>query len=104
MFELLEKSFILGLGALSVTKSTAEKFVDDAIKQCKMTPAEGQSFLHTFEEEGAKARQKLEGTIEEIIKARGANLLPGYAKINELEKRVADLEAKLAEAEAGKVE
>ena len=38
MFDLLEKSFILGLGALTVTKNTAEKFVDEAIKQSKLTP------------------------------------------------------------------
>ncbi|MBO4344566.1 MAG: hypothetical protein J5833_02345 [Victivallales bacterium] len=97
MFDLLEKSFILGLGALTVTKNTAEKFVDEAIKQSKLTPEEGSSFLKTFEEEGAKARKELEDKVVEVIRTHGASLLPSFQKqIDDLEKKVADLEAKLA--------
>ena len=84
MLDLLEKSFLLGLGALSMTKTTAEKFIDEAIKQSKITPEEGKSLANTFEEEGSKG---------------GASILPGYKSIKELEDKVAVLEAKVAALE-----
>ncbi len=95
MFDLLEKSFLLGLGALSITKTNAEKFVDEAIKQCKITPEEGTSFLKTFEEEGIKARQSLEDKVIEIIKTHGESLFPNKKTVEDLEKKVAELEAKI---------
>ncbi len=95
MFDLLEKSFLLGLGALSLTKKNAEIFVEEAIKQCKITPEEGSSFLKTFEEEGKKARQELEDKVIDIIKNHGESLFPNKKTIEDLEKKVADLEAKL---------
>lgn len=99
MFNLLEKSFIIGLGALSVTKNTAEKYVAEAIKQCKMSPDEGNTFLKTFSEEGEKAKKQLEDTVAEILKTRGQSLLPCHKKVTELEERVKELEAKLAAME-----
>ncbi len=98
MLDLLEKSFVLGLGALSVTKNTAEKFVNEAIKQCKITPEEGKSFLKTFEEEGEKARKSIEETVEKVVRERGASLLPWKKELDALEARIAALEAKLAES------
>ena len=95
MFDLLEKSFLLGLGVLSVTKKNAEAFVDEAIKQCKLTPEEGTSFLKTFEDEGQKARQELEDKVIEIIKTHGESLFPNKKTVEDLEKKVAELEAKL---------
>ena len=99
MLGLLEKSFLLGLGALSMSKTTAEKFIDEAIKQSKITPEEGKSLANTFEEEGSKVRANIENTLVEIIKTRGASILPGYKSIKELEDKVAALEAKVAALE-----
>ena len=99
MLDLLEKSFLLGLGALSMSKNAAEKFIDEAIKQSKITPEEGKSLANTFEEEGCKVRANIENTLVDIIKTRGASILPGYKSIKELEDKVAALEAKVAALE-----
>ena len=100
MSNLIEKSFLLGLGALSMTKSSAEKFINDAIKQSQITPEEGQSLANTLEEEGSKVRKNLEDTVTDIIKSRGASIFPVYKNVKDLEAKVAELEAKVAELEA----
>ena len=99
MSDLLEKSFLLGLGALSMSKNAAEKFIDEAIKQCKITPEEGKSLAATMEEEGGKVRENLENAVEKIIKSRGTSLFPIYKDVKSLEDRIAALEAKIAELE-----
>ena len=99
MFNLIEKSFLLGLGALAVTKSNVEKFVNDAISQDKMTQGEGNAFLKTFEEEGVKAKANLENAVIEVIKTKGQSLFPNYKSIKELQDKVAELEAKVAALE-----
>ena len=102
MSDLLEKSFLFGLGALSMSKSAAEKFIDEAIKQCKITPEEGKTLAATMEEEGRKVRENLENTLIDIIKTRGVSILPIYKDFKALEDRVAALEAKLGVSEAEK--
>ena len=102
MLNLIEKSFLLGLGALAVTKNTVEKFVNDAISQDKMTAGEGNAFLKTFEEEGAKAKANLESAVMEVLKTKGQSLFPNYKAVKELQDKVAELEAKIAVLEGNK--
>lgn len=102
MLDLLEKSFLLGLGVLSVTKNTAEKLVNDAISKSKITPDEGTEFLKTFEDEGKKAKEAIQSTVEEILKTRIHSLMPCHKDILDLEARIKDLEAKVAELEGKK--
>lgn len=91
---------LLGLGALSIGKDTLEKYVDEAVSKSKMTSEEGNTLVKNFEEEGKKAQEKLENTVVDIIKTRGQSLLPNYQKIQDLEARVAALEAKIAELQS----
>ncbi len=105
MLNVLEKSFLFGLGALAITKNKAEVFVKEAVKEAKLSPEEGNQLLGTILEEGKNAKANLTATIEEIIASRGQNLIPGYKTISGLEKKIADLEARLAKLEpAGKAE
>ncbi|MBR0458302.1 MAG: hypothetical protein IJJ26_03620 [Victivallales bacterium] len=99
MAGLLEQAFLMGLGTLAVTKNTAEKLVNDALSQEKITPAEGNAFLKTVEEEGAKTKQALDEAVNNALKTSGKSLLPGYKEIQELQERVAALEAKVAALE-----
>ncbi|MBP5673005.1 MAG: hypothetical protein K5787_07560 [Lentisphaeria bacterium] len=97
MFELLEKAFMMGIGAASLTAKKAEEFVKKAVEDKQVTESEGNQLLNTLLEEGKKANETLTAKIEEVMKSRGESLLPYWKKIQELEARVAVLEAELAE-------
>ena len=96
MLELLEKAFLMGLGGASLSAKRAEEFVKKAIDDKQVTESEGNQLLKTLEDEGKKANEHLTAKIEEVVKSRGESLLPYWKKIQELEARVAALEAEIA--------
>ncbi len=100
MANLLEQAFLLGLGTLAVTKNTAEKLVNDALSQNKITDSEGNAFLKTVQEEGEKSRKALEDAVSNVLKSNGKSLLPCFRELEELKAKVAELEAKVAALEA----
>jgi polyhydroxyalkanoate synthesis regulator phasin len=99
MLNVLEKSFLFGLGAIAISKNKAEAFVREATKEAKLSPEEGNQLLGTILEEGKNAKASLTATIEEVISSRGQALIPGYKSIACLEKKIADLEERLAKLE-----
>ena len=68
MAGILEQAFLMGLGTLAVTKNTAEKLVNDALNQEKITPEEGNAFLKTVEEEGTKTKKALDDAVSNALK------------------------------------
>ena len=99
MSNIIENAFLLGLGALSISKTTAENLIKDAIKKAEISENEGDSLLKTFTAEGEKAKAAIEKAVDEAIKSKGVSIIPGASKIAELENKVADLEARLAALE-----
>jgi len=99
MLNILEKTFLFGLGTLAITKNWAEAFVREAAKEAKLSPEEGNQLLGVILEEGKNAKANLNAAIEEVISSRGQSLIPGYKSISCLEKKIADLEARLAKLE-----
>lgn len=96
MLELLEKAFLMGLGGASLTAKRAEEFVKKAVEDKQVTESEGNQLLHTLVDEGKKANAEFTAKVEEIVKTRGESLLPYWKKIQDLEARVAALEAEIA--------
>ena len=96
MLELLEKAFLMGLGGASLTAKRAEEFVKKAVEDKQVTESEGNQLLKTLVDEGKKANENLTAKIEEVVKSPGESLLPYWKKIQDLEARVAALEAELA--------
>lgn len=97
MSTILEKAFLLGLGTITLVKNEGEALVRDALKRNNISESESDSILKSVVQEGENTKKYLEDAVTEIIKTRGASLMPGYQRIKELEARVAALEAKLAE-------
>ena len=102
MSNILENAFLLGLGALSLSKNAATALVREAVKKAEISENDGASLLKTFTDEGQKAKDALEAAVQEAISRHCPNQGNQSAKIEELEKRVADLEAKLAACQADK--
>ena len=99
MLKLIESAFLMGLGATSLTVKKAEEFVNKAISDKDITKEEGNQLLQTIIDEGKKAKADLEAKVDALIASRGESLLSTYKKVQELEARVAALEAKLADKE-----
>jgi|BioPla2DNA2_1021312.scaffolds.fasta_scaffold91563_1 polyhydroxyalkanoate synthesis regulator phasin len=99
MLNILEKTFLFGLGTLAITKNKAEAFVREASKEANLSPEEGNQLLNVILEEGKNAKANLNAAVEEVIASRGQSLIPGYKSISSLEKRIADLEDRLAKLE-----
>ena len=100
MSNIIENAFFLGLGALSISKNAAENLIKDAVKKAEITESEGDSLMKTFIAEGEKAKENIQKAVDEAIKSKGESLMPGAAKIAELEAKVAALEARIAELES----
>ncbi|MBO4512809.1 MAG: hypothetical protein J5746_08580 [Victivallales bacterium] len=102
MANIIENAFLLGLGALSISKNAAENLIKDAVKKAEITENEGDTLMQTFIKEGEKAKETIQKAVDEAIKSRGQSLMPGAAKIADLEAKVAALEARIAELEGKK--
>ncbi len=99
MLKLIESAFLMGLGATSLTAKKAEEFVNKAISDKDITKEEGNQLLQTIIDEGKKAEADLKAKVDALIASRGESILTTYQKVQDLEARVAALEAKLAAKE-----
>lgn len=100
MAGIFESALLLGLGTLSIARKESEAFLNDVLKRHNIPEGECKSILKAVAEEGAKSKEALENEVKRIVECRGSNLFPGHERIEALEARVAELEKKLAGAEA----
>lgn len=96
MFGLVEKAFLMGVGAASLSVKAAEDFVSKAVSDKQVTQDEGAQLLKVLVEEGKRSSDALTERIEEVLKTRGESLMPYWKHVQDLEARVASLEAELA--------
>ena len=99
MSNIIENAFLLGLGALSISKNAAENLIKEAVKKSEITENEGDTLLKTFISQGEKAKESIKNAVDEALKTKGQSLMPGAAKISELEDKIAALEARIAALE-----
>lgn len=98
MIELIKKTVLAGIGATVVTKEKIEGALSEFVKQGKVSAQEAQEFASKLAEDGKK---EFEATSKELSEKIHALLAKAdFARRSEmaaLEKRVAELEAQLAE-------
>lgn len=96
MVESLQKLLLAGLGATATTAEKVEASLKELVEQGKITKEEAArlaaKILDDSKEEFAKAKVDFASGFEELL--RKANLVT-QAEFRVLEKRIADLEAKL---------
>lgn len=101
MFDLLKKTFLAGVGATVVTQKKLEAQMKDFVEKGKVSAEDAQKMAQKIMEEGEReydeARSNFEKAVDEW-KSR-ANFA-SVRKVEELEERVAALEAKLGGAPA----
>lgn len=91
MLDVLKKSLYVGLGLAALTKEKLDTVAKELAKSAQLSEEEGRKLAKYLEEESAKARESLKATIDQMVAAAVARL-PCARKVEELEKRVAELE------------
>lgn len=68
MFETIDKLFLAGLGAMSMTKERAEKIFDEYVARGKAAKDQKQGFVNDIMEHAQKTKDDLEKVIAEQVK------------------------------------
>jgi len=96
MMDLFKKTFLLGMGALSLTKEKAEKFVNELVEKGEVGTEEAKQFVKEMIEKGEQEKAALQDTIKnELSKIRREVGLVTKEEFASLEERIKQLETKL---------
>jgi poly(hydroxyalkanoate) granule-associated protein len=68
MFETIDKMFLAGLGAMSMTKEHAEKIFDEYVARGKVEKEQKQGFVKDIMEHAKKTKEDLEKVVSEQVK------------------------------------
>ena len=92
MLDLVKKGLYIGLGLASLTKERVETLAKDLTQYTKLSEEEGRKLAEFLQTESKKARENLRGQVDSMVQA-AVDRLPSAARVEQLEKRIAALEA-----------
>lgn len=100
MIELFEKTFLAGIGAVSLSQKKAEELVKEMKEQMNISEEEGRKLLKKLESLAEENRGKLEKAAEEEVKKACDRLgVVTQEELAALKGRVTKLENRLKELE-----
>lgn len=96
MLELVEKTLLAGIGALSLTQKKAEEMIDDLKKRLNLSEEEGKALLDKLQSAAKENQQRLEErACEEVKKACDRVGVVTVEDFHKLQKKVTQLEKQL---------
>jgi polyhydroxyalkanoate synthesis regulator phasin len=96
MIELLEKSLLTAVGAMTLTQKKAEELLQELREKMNISEDEGKAFLQKIQDAAAQNQEKLmEQAREEVKKTCERMGVVTAAEFDKLKKKVAQLEKKL---------
>lgn len=96
MIELLEKSILTAVGAMTLTQKKAEELLKDMREKLNVSEEEGKAFLQKIQEAAAQNQKMLQDQArEEVRKACERMGVVTVDEFDKLKKKVAQLERKL---------
>jgi len=98
MIELLRKTLLIGLGAVTLTKERIDGLVDELVKKGEIASKEGPKLVKELLQESQNAKKELEKKVEEATQkalkklnlASKSEMKTLQARVEELERRVGD--------------
>lgn len=96
MLELVEKTFLAGIGALSLTQKKSEELVKELRERLNLSEEEGKKLLDRLENAAKENQARLEKLAREELKdaSKRMGLVPAE-EFEKLKKKVAQLEKQL---------
>lgn len=99
MIEMIEKTLLAGIGALSLTQKKAEELIDELQKQFNLSEEKGRELLAKVQETAKENQTRLEELArEEVRKASDRLGLVTAEEFEKLRKKVQHLEKQLKES------
>lgn len=96
MFELFEKIFLTGLGAMSISQKKADEILGELREKYKMSEEEGRALLEKAEAAAREGKDRLaEAADAEVRKVLEKIGLVSREEYDRLQKRVEQLEEKI---------
>jgi len=97
MFDLLEKAFLAGLGALSLSRKKTEEFLTELKDSYKMSEDEGRAFIEKLQNLSREGRER----VAELVDSEVKNVIDRLGMVprnefDQLVKRVEELEKKIS--------
>ena len=97
MRDIIKKSFLLGLGAASITKAKAEKIVRELVKKNAVNIKEGREMLSKVKKEADNERKRVQKFAEqEAIRIAGKLGVMPKNKIEKTMKRLKSIDKELS--------
>ncbi len=101
MIELLEKTMLTAVGAMTLSQQKAEELLTELRQKLNVSEEEGKSFLKKVQEAAQKNQEKLEELAqEEVKKACDRMGVVTLEEFDKLKKKVTQLEKKLKDSAA----
>lgn len=100
MLEIVEKTLLTGIGAVALTQQKAEELVSDLKKRMNLTEEEGKNLLGKLKSAASENQKKLADLAQEEVKKACERIgVVTAADLEKLQKKVSQLEKKLADKE-----
>lgn len=100
MTDLLKRAISLGWGLTIVSKEKVEDLVDDLVKRGELEPAESKQFVERLIDRGEEEQTRLKKLVNEQVQSTLQHMgLASVKEVEELTRRVAELEIKISELE-----
>jgi polyhydroxyalkanoate synthesis regulator phasin len=92
MSDLLKKTIMAGLGAMSLTREKAEELTKDLIKRGEVSESEEAKFVKDLMDLAEKNKSGMEEKIEQTVEKALAKMnLPSRKEVNELKEEISKL-------------
>ncbi len=98
MDDLFKKFLYTGVGIVSTTAETLQKSVNEWVDKGSLSKEEGRKIIDDFVNDASQKKEDVEEKVKDLVqKAKDRIDLPTREEIENLNARIADLEAKLAD-------
>jgi polyhydroxyalkanoate synthesis regulator phasin len=99
MIELLEKTLLTAVGAMTLTQKKAEELLQELREQLNVSEEEGKAFLQKIQDAAAENQKKLQEQAREEVKKSCERMgVVTSAEFDKLKKKVSQLEKKIQQS------
>ena len=94
--EIIRKLFLIGMGAVSLTREKAEKLAEELVEKGEVSSEDAKGFIRELMDKGRRERDSLKEIIkEELSEIREEFGLATLEQLKQLELRIQELEERI---------
>src|SRR5512142_2957335 len=99
MLDAFRRAFLVGLGAMSLTRERAQQIIDELVKAGEVQEQEGKDLMDEMLKKAAEVKDDVQKTVTSQLDAAYKRLnLVSVDQLKKMEKRIQELERELRSA------